>query len=188
MEDFMTFDEVVDSLPEEVKHSLQWKSEMEPYVPLRVDGSSGDAALEACMAHIFSLVLEIFKVKQHDYGPANIAEAGEEGVATRANDKTKRLRQLVGNGQDPAVAGETVDDTWLDLSDYGAIGYAVRQGWWPGATEAAAEPRIVIRAGKVYAEEGPVRVELPPATDIFGLTVADLIGLASEELCLQQDS
>ncbi len=96
-------------------------------VVLAVDGSSGNAELEQCMAEIFVRVFALWKTKQHDYGPRNIAEMGEVGVATRANDKVQRLMYLDGDKPD----NEPVIDSWLDLCDYGAIGAAIHLGYWP---------------------------------------------------------
>ncbi len=96
-------------------------------VVLKVDGSSGSPELEQRMAEIFAEVFALWKVKQVDYGVANIAQMGEVGVATRANDKVQRLMHLDGG----EAANEPVIDSWLDLCDYGAIGAAVHRGLWP---------------------------------------------------------
>ena len=48
-------------------------------------------------------------------------------MAGRANDKLQRLRNL--NGHE--ARNEPIEDAWLDLCDYGAIGLALHRGWWP---------------------------------------------------------
>jgi len=64
-------------------------------VQLEINGTSGDKALEAHMATLLQELFEIFKAKQADYGPGNIAMGGEKGCLIRANDKLQRLWQLV---------------------------------------------------------------------------------------------
>lgn len=96
-------------------------------VILKIDGSSGNYELETAMALIFAKVFSIWKKKQHDYGPQNVAMAGQRGIAGRANDKLQRLLNL-GN-EEPN--NESILDSWLDLCDYGAIGAALHLGVWP---------------------------------------------------------
>ncbi len=96
-------------------------------VILKMDGSSGSLELEQRMAEIFAEVFALWKVKQVDYGVSNIAQMGEVGVATRANDKVQRLMHLDGK----EAANEGLDDSWIDLCDYGAIGLALHRGLWP---------------------------------------------------------
>ena len=96
-------------------------------VVLKVDGSSGNLELEQRMAEIFAEVFKVWQTKQHDYGTGNIAQMGEVGVATRANDKVQRLMHLDGK----EAANEGLDDSWIDLCDYGAIGLALHRGLWP---------------------------------------------------------
>lgn len=66
--------------------------------------------------------------KQHDYGPGNILDFGDQGVLVRANDKMARLKNLYKSGDAPA--NETVDDSWLDLANYAVIALMVRKGYW----------------------------------------------------------
>jgi hypothetical protein len=67
--------------------------------------------------------------KQFDYGPGNIAEFGELGVLVRTADKYNRLKNLLyAQGGEPR--NESLDDTWLDLADYGLIALMVRRGTW----------------------------------------------------------
>ena len=70
-----------------------------------------------------------FDRKQHDYGSGNIAAFGEKGVLVRMNDKMARLRNLVWN--DKASVNESIDDSYLDISVYGAIARMCRSGKWP---------------------------------------------------------
>lgn len=66
--------------------------------------------------------------KQRDYGPGNIAAFGEFGVVVRASDKINRLANLLRSGKEPEH--EKLEDTWIDLANYGLIGLLVRRGWW----------------------------------------------------------
>lgn len=66
--------------------------------------------------------------KNRDYGPGNIAAFGELGVVVRASDKVHRLANLLQSGKEPEH--EKLEDTWLDLANYGLIGLLCRRGWW----------------------------------------------------------
>ena len=83
---------------------------------------------------------ELFCKKQLNYGPSNISvgsnlETEEEikvsltGLWFRMNDKINRLKQLVVMGGKDSV-GETVQDTYQDLSVYGIIAQIVKNGKW----------------------------------------------------------
>ena len=76
------------------------------------------------------LALKFVKVldeKQQDYGPDNITISGELGVIVRSQDKLCRLKHLLGK---EAVNNESVSDSWMDLANYGLIGYMVHNGKW----------------------------------------------------------
>ena len=66
--------------------------------------------------------------KNRDYGPGNISAFGERGVIVRANDKIERLKTLVWGERSPEH--EKVEDTWLDLANYGVIGLMCHRGIW----------------------------------------------------------
>jgi hypothetical protein len=81
-----------------------------------------------------------FCKKQRNYGPGNISvgtplETKEDvklsltGLWFRINDKVQRLKQLVVLGQ-PDEVGESVQDTYEDLSVYGIIAQLVQRGKW----------------------------------------------------------
>ena len=83
---------------------------------------------------------ELFCRKQMNYGPDNISvgtrlETPEEvklsltGLWFRMNDKIQRLKQLVLLGREDTV-GETVNDTYQDLSVYNIIAQIVIRGKW----------------------------------------------------------
>lgn len=83
---------------------------------------------------------ELFCKKQMNYGPDNISvgtrlETPEEiklsqtGLWFRMNDKIQRLKQLVLLNREDAV-GESVQDTYADLSIYGIICQIVVKGKW----------------------------------------------------------
>ena len=76
------------------------------------------------------LALKFVKVldeKQQDYGPDNITISGELGVIVRSQDKLCRLKHLLGK---ETVNNESASDSWMDLANYGLIGYMVHNGKW----------------------------------------------------------
>lgn len=75
-------------------------------------------------------VSALFRRKQADYGPCNIAMAGERGVVVRLNDKIQRLSWLLNGSAEPA--NESIRDSWLDIADYGIIGLLLHDAKWPG--------------------------------------------------------
>lgn len=81
-----------------------------------------------------------FCKKQRNYGPGNISvgtplETKDDvklsltGLWFRINDKVQRLKQLVVLGQ-PDEVGESIQDTYEDLSVYGVIAQIVQRGKW----------------------------------------------------------
>ena len=83
---------------------------------------------------------ETFCKKQRNYGPGNISvgtslETKEDiklsltGLWFRINDKVQRLKQLVVLGQ-PDEVGESIQDTYEDLSVYGVIAQLVQRDKW----------------------------------------------------------
>jgi len=83
---------------------------------------------------------EIFCKKQSNYGPDNISlgrdlTKGEDrilsqmGLFFRMNDKIQRIKQLVVFNKENNV-GESVDDTYKDLSVYSIIAQLVKNGKW----------------------------------------------------------
>jgi hypothetical protein len=83
---------------------------------------------------------ETFCVKQSNYGPGNISvgttlSTPEEvklsliGLFFRMNDKIQRIKQLIVLGNKDNV-GESVADTYQDLSVYGIIAQIVQRGRW----------------------------------------------------------
>lgn len=82
----------------------------------------------------------IFCQKQMNYGPSNIAvgttlstpddvRLSLTGLWFRLNDKVQRLKQLVVLGDNDNV-GESITDTYQDLSVYGIIAQIVSRGKW----------------------------------------------------------
>jgi len=81
-----------------------------------------------------------FCKKQRNYGPGNISvgttlQTKEEnklsltGLWFRQNDKINTIKQLVVMGQ-PDEVGESVEDTYQDLSIYSVIAQLVSRGKW----------------------------------------------------------
>ena len=90
--------------------------------------------------HIMWNQYETFCKKQRNYGPGNISvgtslETKDDvrlsltGLWFRINDKVQRLKQMVVLGQ-PDEVGESIQDTFQDLSVYGIIAQIVQNGKW----------------------------------------------------------
>ena len=89
---------------------------------------------------ILDEMYQTFCKKQRNYGPGNISvgtplETKDDvklsltGLWFRINDKVQRLKQLVVLGQ-PDEVGESIQDTYEDLSVYGVIAQNVQRGKW----------------------------------------------------------
>ncbi len=83
---------------------------------------------------------ELFCKKQLNYGPSNISVGTQlqtqddvklslTGLWFRMNDKIQRLKQLVVLGYSDTV-GESINDTYQDLSVYGIIAQIEKNGKW----------------------------------------------------------
>lgn len=96
------------------------------------------------MTYEFKMILkeqyEIFCRKQLNYGPSNISvgtkcetederRLSQTGIWFRLNDKVQRLKQLVVLNKEDLV-GESISDTYQDLSVYGIIAQIVQRGKW----------------------------------------------------------
>jgi hypothetical protein len=82
----------------------------------------------AQMRELCSFVLETLCKKQHDYGHENIARFGRLGLLVRVHDKIARLKNLVTRGGVPQ--NESIEDTYVDILGYSAIGIMVERGWF----------------------------------------------------------
>ena len=83
---------------------------------------------------------ELFCAKQSNYGPDNISMGTTlerdqditlslQGLFFRLNDKINRYKQMIMFGSKDAV-GESLDDTFKDISVYGIIAQLVQSGKW----------------------------------------------------------
>ena len=82
----------------------------------------------------------MFAAKHMDYGLQNISLGGDltkendkkfslTGLAIRLTDKISRLRNLLTNGRN-FVKGEGMEDTFIDVANYGIIGLLVGRDKW----------------------------------------------------------
>ena len=83
---------------------------------------------------------EMFAAKHMDYGLNNIALGGDltnasdkkfslTGLCIRLTDKISRLKNLLTNGRN-YVKGEGMEDTFIDIANYGIIGMLVGRNKW----------------------------------------------------------
>ena len=83
---------------------------------------------------------QMFAAKHMDYGLNNIALGGDltnkedkkfslTGLAIRLTDKISRLKNLLINGKN-YVKGEGMEDTFIDIANYGIIGMLVGRDKW----------------------------------------------------------
>ena len=83
---------------------------------------------------------EMFARKHMDYGLNNISLGGDlknsedkkfslTGICIRLTDKISRLKNLLINGKN-YVKGEGMEDTFIDIANYGIIGLLVGRDKW----------------------------------------------------------
>jgi hypothetical protein len=75
--------------------------------------------------------IEILDKKQQDYGSNNLTKFGVRGIVVRSNDKLERLITLTDPKRATPPNNESLADTFLDLSNYGLIGYLMQTKIWP---------------------------------------------------------
>lgn len=63
--------------------------------------------------------------KRRDYGSRNLTAFGELGIMVRTYDKIERLRNLTLSGKEPE--NEAIDDTWVDIANYGILALILRR-------------------------------------------------------------
>jgi hypothetical protein len=81
---------------------------------------------------VYMDALKVLVKKQIDYGPKNISNAPGGpmmGLAVRLHDKISRLSNLLENNIDPN--NESIEDTFLDIANYGMIGLMIKKDKWP---------------------------------------------------------
>ena len=89
---------------------------------------------------IQSEMYEMFARKHLDYGLNNIALGGDltdeadkkfslTGLCIRLTDKISRLKNLLSNGKN-YVKGESMEDTFIAIANYGIIGLLVGRDKW----------------------------------------------------------
>lgn len=81
---------------------------------------------------VFEHAQSVLLRKQLDYGPKNIAGSPGgplNGLRVRMWDKLARINHLVDSGATPE--NESLEDSFLDLMNYAAIGLLVLKGEWP---------------------------------------------------------
>jgi hypothetical protein len=131
----------------EAKTKVEWVAEEERP---NYGGVKEQSAIEYCEENYpqtteeFKNILDemylTFCKKQRNYGPGNISvgtslQTQDEvrlsltGLWFRINDKVNRLKQMVVLGQ-PDEVGESIQDTYEDLSVYGIIAQIVQRGKW----------------------------------------------------------
>ena len=82
---------------------------------------------------------EVFCEKQMDYGPSNISVGTDlateadvklslTGLWFRMNDKIQRIKNLLMTNQ--KVNNEPLEDSFLDVSNYGIMATIVKNGKW----------------------------------------------------------
>ena len=83
--------------------------------------------------------LELFCKKQMDYGPENITlgrriddpknlKLSLLGIWFRSNDKIQRILNLIQSNRDPE--NESLEDSWIDLSNYSIISMLISRNKW----------------------------------------------------------
>lgn len=88
-------------------------------------------------------IMQMYRVhldKNADYSPLNVQLTGEVGLVTRLWDKMARLLALTGFRAELKKTGhfdkpkdpdnESIEDTYLDLANYGVIGDLLRRNKW----------------------------------------------------------
>jgi hypothetical protein len=131
-------------------HELISEEEFDKLVEKNPDGITVSLAVETFeneypelseeYKRISEEMYEMFARKHMDYGLNNIALGGDltnesdkkfslTGLCIRLTDKISRLKNLLANGKN-FVKGEGMEDTFIDIANYGIIGLLVGRDKW----------------------------------------------------------
>jgi hypothetical protein len=84
------------------------------------------------MRRVFDEAYALWEKKHASYGSHNISTFGLKGVFIRLWDKLQRLYRLVWlSVKADVLSDETLEDTFLDIINYGAISIVIMRGKWP---------------------------------------------------------
>tara|TARA_R100001594_G_scaffold84495_1_gene119018 strand:- start:116 stop:466 length:351 start_codon:yes stop_codon:yes gene_type:complete len=90
--------------------------------------------------HITHDMLQLFCMKQSDYGPKNIGmgdvvvdtndkvKRSLTGLSVRMNDKIQRMLNLMLNNKEPL--NESIEDTLIDIANYAVMSLIVQRKLW----------------------------------------------------------
>lgn len=98
---------------------------------------TGNPELEIEFLRALQKMYQLFLRKNHDYGKNNLSTGWLRGVVIRLGDKISRLWTLYDLDMEkdypvkPEVVSESKDETFLDIGNYGVIGYLMETGKWP---------------------------------------------------------
>ena len=123
------FDKLVEENPDSITVSLAVETFENEYPELSEE-----------YKRISEEMYEMFAQKHMDYGLNNIALGGDltnsedkkfslTGLCIRLTDKISRLKNLLINGKN-YVQGEGMEDTFIDIANYGIIGLLVGRDKW----------------------------------------------------------
>lgn len=126
-------EEEMDKLEKETKNTIDGLGVIEVF-------ESEYPELAGEFKNIQEEMYEMFARKHMDYGLNNIALGGDltsesdkkfslTGLCIRLTDKVSRLKNLLANGKN-YVKGEGMEDTFIDIANYGIIGLLVGRDKW----------------------------------------------------------
>lgn len=95
------------------------KFSMEP----ATDTEPAETQFDRNISALTSQLAEVLAAKNSDYGDSHaetVQDLGEDAILFRLRDKYNRLKNLIRGGKQ-AVAGESIEDTLMDLAGYALL-------------------------------------------------------------------
>lgn len=129
---------------ERIRNDKRYTEQEEKSLELdEIDKKFNEKFLELGTAFDFIQIeqYQLFQRKMLSYGKSNITlgtsmETQEErdfallGVTIRLNDKLSRLKNLLINKGDDFIKDESIEDTIIDIANYGVIALMVKRNKW----------------------------------------------------------
>lgn len=117
---------------------------------------------------LINQAIKVLGEKQKDYGSQNITIGGNSGLVVRMLDKVMRIKNLLESKEEPNF--ESIDDTFLDLLNYSAIGAMLSRGQWKDSKSYLVYlcgPIDSVSLGVATGWRGKVQEELYNITSFF---------------------